>query len=219
MSKVIVIGGHGKIAQILSPLLVEQGHTVTSLIRSKDQVVEVEGDNIIALVADIETMGAADFAEVITGHDVVVWSAGAGGGAPERTYRIDRDGAIYSMQGAMSAGVPRYVMVSYSAAGLDHEIEADNGFYAYAQSKAIADAALRDTTLDWTIVGPSALTLEPGIGRIREAEPGGSVARADVAAVVAQVIADPTTVGHTLRFDSGDIPIVEFVHGGTSDNA
>ncbi len=217
MSKVIVIGGHGKVARILSPLLVEQGHTVTSLIRSKDQVDEVEGGGITALIANIETMDAADFAEAVKGHDVVVWSAGAGGGAPERTYRIDRDGAIYSMQGAIQAGVPRYVMVSYSDAGLGHGVTPDNGFHAYAQSKAIADAALRDTNLDWTILGPSVLTLEPGTGKVREAAPGGSVARADAAAVIVQAIADPTTIGQTIRFDNGDTPIAEFVHEGAAE--
>ena len=96
----------------------------------------------------------------------MVWSAGAGGGSPERTYAVDRDAAIRSMDAAAEAGVGRYVMVSYFGAGPDHGVPADNSFFAYAEAKAAADAYLRGTGLDWTILGPGALTDGPGNGLI-----------------------------------------------------
>ena len=36
MSRVLIIGGHGKIALRLAPLLVERGDVVTSVIRNPD---------------------------------------------------------------------------------------------------------------------------------------------------------------------------------------
>lgn len=211
MSKVIVIGGHGKVARLLVPMLVAAGHTVTAVIRSQDQVADVEQDGADAVVADVETMGVLELVHILRGQDVVVWSAGAGGGNPSRTYRVDRDAAILTMQAALRAGVRRFVMVSWSGSRIDHEFTEDDGFYPYAQSKAIADAVLRDTALDWTIVAPSTLTNEPGTGGVDKAPPARNVSRTDVAAVIAQVIADPSSVGRTVRFNGGDTPIEEFV--------
>ena len=79
---------------------------------------------------------------------------------------MDRDAAIRSMDAAAEAGVGRYVMVSYLGAGPDHGVPEDNGFFAYAEAKAAADAYLRGTDLDWTILGPGALTDGPGNGLI-----------------------------------------------------
>lgn len=213
MQKIIVIGGRGKVAQLLSTLLVEQGHQVTAVIRREDQVDEVQRSGVDAVVADVESMSAQQFASLISGHDAVVWSAGAGGGDPERTYRVDRDAAILSMQGALLAGVQRYIMVSWAGSKLEHGIDPDNSFYAYAQAKIIADAVLRDSGLNWTVVAPSALTLDEATGSVEHAETSKSVSRADVAAVIAQCIDDASSVHRTLRFNTGETPIAEYVQG------
>ena len=128
-----------------------------------------------------------------------MWSAGAGGGSPERTYAVDRDAAIRSMDAAAQAGVGRYVMVSYFGAGPDHGVPADNGFFAYAEAKAAADAYLRGTGLDWTILGPGALTAGPGNGLIdvdpADTSGGTDTARANVALVAAAVLGLPARSG------------------------
>ena len=79
---------------------------------------------------------------------------------------VDRDAAIRSMDAAASAGVGRYVMVSYFGARTDHGVPADNPFFAYAEAKAAADDHLRASDLTWTVLGPSALTLGQPTGRI-----------------------------------------------------
>ena len=38
----------------------------------------------------------------------------------------------------------------------------DDDFFAYAEAKAAADAYLRGTSLDWTILGPGALPVVTG---------------------------------------------------------
>ena len=57
-------------------------------------------------------------------------------------------------------------MVSYLGAGPDHGVPADNSFHAYAEAKSAADEHLQDTDLAWTILRPSALTLDAATGHI-----------------------------------------------------
>ncbi|MGW0040716.1 SDR family oxidoreductase [Rhodococcus sp. NPDC003348] len=213
MARVGVIGGHGKVALHLERILSGRGDEVTALIRNPDHAADVEATGARPVVADVESMTTAQIAEALRGHDAVVWSAGAGGGDPARTYAVDRDAAIRSMDAAAAAGVRRYVMVSYLGSRPDHGVPPDNSFFAYAEAKAAADDHLRSTDLDWTVLGPGTLTLEPGTGRI-EVSPtpaATSVPREDVAQVVAAGLADPTTIGRTIPFNSGPTPIAEAI--------
>lgn len=214
MARILLIGGHGKVALLLEPLLVDAGHHVTAVIRNADHESAVAATGATPLVADIEAFDTEQFTNLISGNDVVIWSAGAGGGSPERTYAVDRDAAIRSIDAAAAAGVRRYLMVSYFGAGPDHGIDPDAGFYAYAEAKAAADAHLRASGLDYTILAPSALTLDAPTGLIdATATESGSVSRADVAGVIAASIEEPATIGATIRFNNGATPIVEAVRG------
>lgn len=214
MSRIALVGGHGKVALLLTPILVAQGQEVSSLVRHADQVADVEASGATAVVADVERLSASELSDVLRGHDAVVWSAGAGGGDPERTYAVDRDAAIRSMEATRGAGILRYVMVSYLGARVDHGVPSDSDFYPYAQAKAVADEYLRGTDLEWTIVAPGTLTLDPGTGAIDVGTPGtppdgGSVPREDVARVVAAVLQRRDTIGSTVSFVGGGVPIDE----------
>ena len=208
MSRIAVIGGHGKVALHLSRILSGRGHQVSSLIRNPDHRADVEATGAEPVVADVESLAAGQLAEVLRGHDAVVWSAGAGGGSPERTYAVDREAAIVSMDAARQAGITRYVMVSYFGAATDHGVPEDNPFFAYAEAKATADEHLRGTDLDWTVLGPSGLTDDPSTGRIdTQAGESSRVSREDVALVVAEALEQPATVRRTIRFNNGSTPI------------
>ncbi|MGY2873852.1 uncharacterized protein YbjT (DUF2867 family) [Marmoricola sp. URHA0025 HA25] len=211
MTRTTIIGGHGKVALRLTRLLTATGHDVTSWVRNPDHVADVEAAGATALVADAERLDVEEMAARLAAHDAVVWSAGAGGGDPARTYAVDRDAAIRSMAAAEAAEVPRFVMVSYFYDRPEHGVPPDSTFFPYAEAKAAADDHLRATSLAWTILGPSRLTDEPGIGRI-ETGPGvrpRSVSRDDVAEVVSQVLETPSTVHRTIDFNSGSTPIVD----------
>lgn len=214
MARVLIIGGHGKVALRLAPLLVERGDEVTSVFRNPDHEAEVAATGATPVVADVQRLDVEGLVELLGGHDAVVWSAGAGGGDPERTFAVDRDAAIRSVDAAAAAGVRRYVMVSYLGARPDHGVPESHGFFAYAESKAAADEHLRASDLDYTILGPGRLTLDEPTGRI-EVDPDGdgAVSRADVAAVVAAVLADPSTVRRQIEFGNGGTPIAEAVAG------
>lgn len=210
--RIVVVGGHGKVALLLSRLLAERGDEVTSVVRNPDHADDVSATGATPVVADVEALDEGGIAEVLAGHDAVVWSAGAGGGNPARTYAVDRDAAIRTMHAAKAAGVRRFVMVSYFGSSAEHGVPADSGFYPYAEAKAAADEHLRGSDLDWTILGPSTLTLREATGRIDvDAARSGSVSRADVAAVAAEVLRQPGTIGRTIRFNSGETPIAEAV--------
>ena len=146
----------------------------------------------------------------MTGHDAVVFSAGAGGGNPARTYAVDRDAAIRVIDAAAQAGVKRFVMVSYFGAGPDHGVPPDNSFFPYAEAKAAADAHLRDSDLDWTVLGPGRLTLEPATGTDR-GRPGERVRSRAPTSRSSPPPHWPTIrpSGRTIDFNNGDIPIAE----------
>ena len=104
MTNVLIIGGHGKVGLLATPKLVNRGFSVTSLIRNPDHTAEVAQAGATALVLDVETATQDELAEAFQGKDAIVWSAGAGGGNPDRTYAVDRDAAIRSMDAAVQAG-------------------------------------------------------------------------------------------------------------------
>jgi uncharacterized protein YbjT (DUF2867 family) len=212
MSRIVIVGGHGKVALHLARILAERGDEAASVFRNPDHADDVSATGARPVVADIENLDTGALADLLAGHDAVVFSAGAGGGDPARTYAVDRDAAIRVIDAAGQAGVRRFVMVSYFGAGPDHGVPQDNSFYPYAEAKAAADAHLRASDLDWTVLGPSGLTLEPATGRIAvgaDAAQKGSVSREDVALVAAAALNDDSTIRRTIDFNNGDLPISE----------
>lgn len=218
MSTYIIIGGHGKVALLTAPLLTAKGDSVHSIIRNADQSADIEALGAQAVVLDMQSANEAQMTQAFKGADAIIWSAGAGGGTPERTYAIDRDAAIRSMNAAVQAHVNRYVMVSYWGAGYDLDrLDHNDSFYPYAQAKADADAFLRSTELHWTILAPTMLTLEHPSGHITLGSPTEalqkypSTSRANVAEVIAAVLADDATIGRTLAFHDGATTIADAI--------
>lgn len=213
MARVVIVGGHGKVALQLSAILTQRGDAVTSLFRNPDHADDVAATGAKPVVADIERLETDALAGLLAGHDAVVFSAGAGGGNPARTYAVDRDAAIRVVDAAARSGVKRFVMVSYFGAGPDHGVPQDDPFFPYAESKAAADAHLRASDLDWTILGPGRLTLDPPTGRIAVGRGKGEVSRADVASVAAAALAADSTIRRTIDFNNGDVPIAVALAG------
>jgi len=210
MTRIAIIGGHGKIALHLAGHLTTAGNEVTSFIRNPDQSADISATGATPLVADVETLSADELATLLAGFDALVWSAGAGGGAgTERTYAVDRDAAIRSMDAAHQAGVHRYVMVSYKGSRADHGASPDDGMFAYYEAKAAADDYLRGTDLSWTILGPSGLNLDAATGLITvDSGPSTeSTSRENVALVAQAVLNQPGTVGRFIEFTDGATPI------------
>ena len=214
MSRIVIIGGHGKVALLTAPLLVAAGHEVVSIIRDPAQADDITATGATPLVLSVEDAGTDELTRALAGADAVVWSAGAGGkGGPQRTDAVDRAAAIRSMEAAAAAGVRRYVMVSFI--GAYGEVPADHPIRAYAIAKIAADRHLQSTGLDWTILGPGRLTLDAPTGAITvgrvDSDAGAPTSRANVARVIAAVLAEPASIGRVIPFRDGDTPIAQAV--------
>ena len=177
-NKVLIIGGHGKVALLATPKLVDAGLEVTSLVRNPAYSPELEALGTTPLIRDVTELSVAQWSELLSPFDVVVWSAGNGGrNGAEATYAIDRDAAIASIDGAAALGAqaPRYIMVSY-VGSTSHSIDPSASFFPYAESKKAADEHLASTDLDYLILGPSGLTMEPagGVEVIEDTEAAGA---------------------------------------------
>ena len=213
-SRIVIIGGHGKVALLTAPLLVAAGHEVVSVIRDPAQSDDVAAAGATPLVLSVEDASTEELAKALAGADAVVWSAGAGGkGGPDRTDAVDRAAAIRSMEAAAAAGVRRYVMVSFITAY--GEVADDHPLRAYAIAKIAADRHLQTTGLDWTILGPGRLTLDAPTGAITvgrvDSDAGAPTSRANVARVIAAVLAEPATIGRVIPFRDGETPIAQAV--------
>lgn len=223
--RVVILGGHGKIALLAAPKLVEAGYAVDSLIRNPEHREEVAATGANPVLLDIEQADVDALAEVFDGAEAVVFSAGAGGGNPARTRAVDHDAAVRSMDAAERAGVARYVMVSYARSETDVDVLGrESSFFPYAQAKHDADEHLRGTGLDYTILGPGRLTLEPATAKLQlldsEARPlDGSeppderpgVSRENVAEAIVHVLRTGGARRATVNFVDGETPLAEAI--------
>lgn len=215
--RVAVVGGHGKVARALVPLLVQRGDEVVPLVRKQEHADELRGPGVEPRLLDIEAQDADAFAEAFAGVDAVVFAAGAGpDGRADRKRTVDLEGSLKSIEGARRAGVQRFVQVS--AIGVDEPLPDDTGevWKAYVEAKRDADAALRASDLAWTILRPGGLTDDDPVGTVllSESAPRAQVPRADVAAVIAACLAEPASVGRQWELVTGDQRIEEAVAAG-----
>ena len=212
MTRVVIAGGHGKIALVLERLLSQRGDSVAGFIRNPAHAADLQAAGAEALVVDLENASVDEVAAHLRGADAVVFAAGAGpGSGAARKETVDRDAAILLADAAETAKVTRYVMIS--SMGADAEAPDDAGdpvFVAYLRAKGAADDNVRARkALDSTIVRPGHLTNDPGTGRVTIADDTGhgNIPRADVAAVLLAVLDEPGTAGHTFEVISGDTSI------------
>jgi uncharacterized protein YbjT (DUF2867 family) len=212
--RVVIAGGHGKIALILERLLADRGDTAVGLIRNPDHVADLEAAGAQPVVVDLEEATVADIAAHVRGADAVVFAAGAGpGSGAARKQTVDCDAAILLADAAEAAGVKRYVMVSAMGADVEAPDEiGDPVFVAYLRAKGHADDVIRARdALDVTVVRPGHLTNDPGTGRVELSDQTGrgDISRADVAAVLLAVLDTPASAGRTFELISGDTPIAD----------
>ncbi len=203
--RVLVIGAHGGVGRKLVPLLAEAGHQVRAMVRDGEQARTLRELGADPVVGDLE----GEFEDVVPGCDAVVFTAGSGGGTgADKTVAVDGVGALRVIEAARKHGVPRFVMVS--ARGAD-DPDRSEAIRHYLVAKGIADAWLRRSGLDHTILRPGRLTDDEGSGRVEVGDEldGEEVARADVARVAARCLEEPATVGRTIPFVGGAVPVDE----------
>ncbi|KAM5358580.1 hypothetical protein ACJA88_015328 [Fusarium oxysporum] len=128
---VLILGGHGKIAQILTRQLLKKSWTVTSVIRAQEQVPQIESlasgqQRLNVLVRNLEDIKGVSQAKSILEEvqpDAVVWSAGAGGkGGLDRT-----------------PSIKKFILISYLACRRKSPSWWDSDAWAYAHEMQSGD--------------------------------------------------------------------------------
>jgi nucleoside-diphosphate-sugar epimerase len=216
--RVVIAGGHGKIALRLGRLLAERGDQPVGLIRNPDQAGDLRDRGIDPVLLDLEQATVDEVAMVLADADATVFAAGAGPGSGiARKDTVDRGAAVLLADAAEQAGAPRYLLIS--SMGVESVRDGatpegmDEVFVAYLRAKLAAEEYVRGRDLDTTILRPGHLTDDPGTGMITLAPhvESGDVPRDDVAAVLLALLDTPETAGAVLELVSGDTPIADAV--------
>ncbi len=211
---IAIAGGHGQIALLLSELLSGQGHEPVALVRNADHLPDVQRHGARGEVIDLERATVEAVAAAIAGSDAVVFAAGAGpDSGPERKDSVDRGAAVLLADAAEQAGVSRYVMVSTMGADAA-DPESDDAFQVYLRAKSAAEDDLRSRRdLAWTIVRPGRLTDDAPTGSVELGSDVGrsQIPRADVAAVLAELVTTGAATGQTFEVVSGRMPVADAI--------
>ncbi|MCB5165987.1 SDR family oxidoreductase [Streptomyces bambusae] len=206
--RIVIAGGHGRIALRLERLLAARGYEVAGIVRDPAQGGDLREAGAEPVLCDLETASVEHVAGILRGADVAVFAAGAGpGSGAARKDTVDRGAAVLFADAAERAGVRRFLMVS--SMGADPNRAGADVFDAYLRAKGEADEHLKTRLgLEWTVLRPGSLTDEAGTGLVRlEASTGrGAVPRDDVALVLAELADTPATSGLTLELVSGPTP-------------
>jgi nucleoside-diphosphate-sugar epimerase len=216
--KIVIAGGHGKIALRLTRLLAERGDAVVGIVRNPRHLDDIRRAGGDAVVLDLERATVDEVAAVLVGADAAVFSAGSGNSATAaHRDRLDRAAVVLVMDAAERAGVRRFLHVSSINVGCADDRGIGEGYATYLRAKRAAEQHIfaRDR-LDWTVLRPGVLTDEQGDGTVElaagnvvgpEVARFDQVARDDVAAVLAALLDRPDTAGRIYVVVGGETPI------------
>jgi uncharacterized protein YbjT (DUF2867 family) len=212
MSKVFIVGAAGKVGRRLCRQLSERGQEVAAFHRKQEQSDELKKLGARPVAGSLLELNEVGLAELMSGSDTVVFTAGAGGAGIELTNAIDGRGLELTVEAATIAGIKRFILVSVFPDALRGG-ETSEGFENYIAVKKRADVHLVESDLDWVIVRPGTLLEDPGTGRVRAdvAIPYGEVSRDDVAATIAELIEQPTVNRIIIELTSGSVPVADAV--------
>ncbi|KAL7620154.1 hypothetical protein AAE478_009147 [Parahypoxylon ruwenzoriense] len=234
LHNVLLLGGSGKVAQLLTPLLLQRSWNVTSIIRDPAQVAnlqklgEGQSGKLNVLVRSLEEVTSEAQAKSLIDEvkpDYVVWSAGAGGkGAPERTFKIDRDAACHFIRASVrTPSITKFVMISFIGSRLrkpswwSEEAWQENlntiekVLQRYYEAKVVADEVLyvegkKRKDFAGICLRPGVLTMEP-VGKVSLGKlpvSNGTSSRASVAHLTGLLLDAPHVKNCWLDMLDGD---------------
>ncbi|WP_433123973.1 NAD(P)-binding oxidoreductase [Micromonospora sp. CA-240977] len=217
--RVVIAGGHGKIALLAERHLAGRGDTAVGLIRNPQQAATLRAAGATPVVCDLEHATVTEVAAHLDTADAVIFAAGAGpGSGAARKDTVDRAAAALLADAATRAGVRRYLLVSSMGADDPPAAGTDDVWAAYLRAKRAAEDDLRGRDLDWTILRPGRLTDEQPTARVTLTRHAGrgAISRADVAHVLVALLDEPATTGATLELVSGPTPIADAIRAATT---
>lgn len=205
LTRVLVGGASGAIGRAVVAALVARGHAVVAPVRRAPDAAlaaALAGADVrIADVADPASLARA----VPPGEplDAVVSCLASRTGVADDAWAIDHRATVALFEAAAVAGARRAVLVSALCVQTPR--------LAFQHAKLAAEAALRDGSMAWTVVRPTAFfrSLSGQVERVRRGRPflvvGDGTATAckpisdrDLAAFIADALVDASTVGRVL---------------------
>jgi uncharacterized protein YbjT (DUF2867 family) len=210
--KVFVIGAAGKVGSRLAALLAADGVQVTGMHRNLLQFEGVAQTGATPLIGDLITDPVAKLASWMSGHDAVVFTAGAHGTGIDQTSLIDGRGLEKAVAAAQAAGVSRFILVSALPEASRTE-DLGERFEHYLKVKKATEVHLISTDVDWLILRPGPLHDEPGSGLV-SAGPAvieAATSRDNVAAFLAAVLAEPLLSREIIELTDGALPVADSV--------
>lgn len=211
--RVAVIGANGGIGRELVPRLADAEHEPIGVVRDESQFDDIRERRGEPRLGDLK----GEFESALEDANAVVFTAGSGGDTGwDETLLIDLWGARRSIGACVERGIDRFVMIS--SRGASEPLAAPEAIRPYLVAKRCADDYLERSTLDATILRPTALTDDEGTGRVSasfespgEDGDGDDIPRADVAQSVVACLETEETIGETIRLSGGDTPIEDAV--------
>ena len=200
--QILVLGATGGVGLEIVRNAIDQGHSVTALVRSPQRL-HPFGSGVTVLSGNL--LNRSDLHTAIRGKDAVL----SGFGPRTPIVQDDRD-LIQRFAAVLSAAmreavVSRLIVVSTAFLFRDSIIPpthlAGRLFFAHVVADStVAEATYQQSSLDWTIVRPPRLTDKGYTGRYRVREGhlphfGFTVSRADVADFMVRKAIDRNSVG------------------------
>lgn len=214
MSRIVVVGGHGRTGMLVVKALVATKDEAVATIRNPADMASLVKAGAHTLVLDLEKSDFDAWVLGFKGADAIIFAAGSATG---ESSALDRKGVLRTVRAAEKAGVSRYLAISSIGASTGMKLAGDwasDEMRDYYKQKRAANKLLRESSLKWTILEPGELTDGRGSGKVTlsQAEiPLKKVSRADVAAVLVAMAHDNKTVGKAFQLTSGTTPIADAI--------
>jgi len=160
--KAFVTGATGFVGGHLVDALQAAGIATTALVRSERRAATLIERGVSTVAGDLRLV--EPLTEALAGHDTVIHVAGLVAAKSEAEFlEVNREGTARLVEAATRAGARRFLLVSSAAAGgpaTTHPLagnEPPAPVTQYGRSKLAAEAVVRRSSLDWTIVRPPAV--------------------------------------------------------------
>jgi putative NADH-flavin reductase len=205
--KLVIFGATGGTGKQLVERALAAGHDVTAAAR-RPEAIETKHDKLRVVKADV--LDPAQVADAIAGAEVVLSAIGPANNKKPGT--LMSEGTRHMLAGCQQHGVRKFVFESGlmvgDGRGLGPFAKMAVGTFrwlnkALTAEKRIAEAAIRESGLDWVIVRPGNLDHSPPTGKYKTGvdlriNPAKKLSHSDVAAFMLTAAGDPALV-HTVQ--------------------
>lgn len=208
--KIIVIGATGRVgSQVVTKLAADKDNLIFAGARKPENI--HAPSNVKPFKLDLYDT-KDDILKALPEADAIVFTAGSGG---KDLLQVDLNGAVKVMIEAAKRGIDRFVMLSSRDSLTPDSFSGANPspLANYLIAKHFADLWLiKNTSLDYTILQPTALVEKPGSGKVSLGEFTNSENSIEnVAAVLAKITVSNNTMGKIIEMSDGESPIDDAV--------